>query len=46
LFKDDFSLIQLEEGNILKAYPGIYYKKFQTFVIDNQGNISKGAYNN
>jgi hypothetical protein len=46
LFKDDFSLIQWEEGNTLIAYPEIYYKKFQTFVIDKQGNISKGAYNN
>lgn len=44
LFEDDFSLIQLEEENILKAYPEINYKNFQIFVIDKQGNILKGDY--
>jgi len=46
LFKDDFSLIQLEEGNTLIAYPEINYKKFQKFIIDKQGNIRKVADNN
>lgn len=39
LFKDDFSLIQREEGDTLIGYPKINYNKFQKFIIDKQGEI-------
>lgn len=41
LFKDDFSLIQREEGDTLIGYPKIDYDKFQKFIIDKQGEIQK-----